>query len=55
MWLSFVQLKEPMIKANIYTSEAFDNVLDELKRIANDLQYIAISLRLIQLKLEKNV
>lgn len=53
MWMSFAQIKEPLIKAKIYNEAQFNNVLQELRSIAEDSKYIGVSLRLIQLHLEK--
>ncbi|MBE4703894.1 class I SAM-dependent methyltransferase [Spiroplasma platyhelix] len=53
MWMSFAQIKEPLIKAKVYDEVEFNNIVSELKKIAEDPKYIGISLRLIQLHLEK--
>lgn len=53
MWMSFIQIKEPLLKANVYTDEEFAVVLKELQHIAENSEYIGISLRVIQVHLVK--
>lgn len=53
MWMSFAQIKEPLLKAKVYNEAEFAMVLQELKHIAADPKYIGVSLPLIQLCLEK--
>lgn len=53
MWMSFAQIKDPLIAASIYNEQEFNEILDELKKIATDDKYIGIPLRLIQISLTK--